>query len=601
MKSSASRWIALLAGVAAVLLVLVVFREKIFAPESRPTDHPAANLKPTAGVPWFVNVAAQSGIAFQHFDSATEMQYIQETVGSGLGWIDYDGDGWLDLFCVQDGPIFPEQHKGPPPTHKLYRNNGDGSFADVTEQAGLARSGYGMGCAVGDFDNDGFDDLVVTYLGRIELYHNQPDGRGGRKFLDVTAQAGLRDPHWATSCAWGDIDGDGFLDLYVCNYSEIDLKNYQPCVEPKTKLRYACAPTVFPSVHHLLFRNKGNGAFSDITHSSNVGSTAPAPGFAVITVDLDGDGLQDIYVANDMKPAYLFQNQGNGKLLEGGLLSGSALQPNGRFIAGMGVDVGDVDGSGRPSLFVTNFQREPNMLFLNLGKMLFKEWSYPSGLGGSSISRLAFGALFCDIDLDGALDVAVANGHVVRNSQEVFNEPFAQEAQLYLGDGKANFRDVSAQAGPYFHEKWVGRGLAWADYNNDGLPDLAWSNNGGPAALLRNATDTKNHWIRLELVGDPTLTGPSGRKSSRNAVGAKVEIETGGKKLVRFVTGGGSYLSASDRRLLVGLGDAERVDRVSVLWPSGRRQTFGPLDGRQSWRLFEGREQPEHLDHRSKK
>jgi hypothetical protein len=294
-----------------------------------------------------------------------------------------------------------------------------------------------------------------------------------------------------------------------------------------------------------------------------------------------------------MKPAYLFHNLGGGRFEEKALFSGCGLGPGGQPVAGMGVEAGDIDGSGRPSLFVTNFQNEPNMLYRNRGRLIFDDATEQSGLGPPSISRLGFGCVFFDADLDGRLDVAVANGHIDRNSQENYGAPFAQEAQLFLGTASGRFRDVSAQAGAYFRSRVVGRGLAWADYDNDGLPDLAFSHNGGPAKLLRNHTTTDNAWLRLELVGD-------GKKSNRNAIGARIEAEAGGGKQVRFLNGGGSYLSASDRRLLVGLGHADHASRVTVIWPSGRRQVFENLAGRKGWRLHEGREKAEEVVPRRK-
>ncbi len=550
---------------------------------SWPVDSPVRT--PVPGVPWFEEVTVGAGIDFHHFDSSTPMDYIQEKMGSGLAWMDYDNDGWPDLFCVQDGPVRPAAWKQPLPTNKLYRNSGDGTFTDVTEQVGLARAGFGMGCAVGDFDNDGFDDLLVTYFGGMVLYHNEPDGQGGRCFVEVTSRAGLHNPHWATSCAWGDLDGDGFLDLYICNYVEVDMDHYQVCEEPQLKVRHHCPPTVFPHVTHQLYRNNRNGTFTDISKESGVATAPPAPGLGVILTDLDGDGRLDIYVANDLKPAYLFHNQGQGRFIEKGLVSGCALGPWARMMAGMGVEAGDLDGSGRPALFVTDFFQAGSVLFRNRGGLNFQEWSNPSGLGPASIHRLGFGTVFLDADLDGRLDVAVANGHVYGNGDAI-GQPFAQEAQLFAGNGQGHFREVSAQAGAYFRQRRVGRGLAWADYDNDGRPDLAFSHNAGPVALLHNRTQTRHGWVRLELVGD-------GQKSNRNAIGARVEIDYGGTKQVRFLNGGGSYLSASERRLLVGLGRADRAERVTVIWPSGRRQEFRDLQGRQGWRLREGQDQPE--------
>jgi hypothetical protein len=575
----------------------------------------ATKLSPTPGLPWFVNVAEQSGITFQHYDCITPMQYIQESLGSGLGWIDYNNDGWPDLFVVQDGPLRldsdreksghdrnrnPRPGKGHLPTNKLYRNNGDGTFTDVTEEVGLARSGFGLGCAVGDYDNDGWDDLVVTFIGGIVLYHNEPDGKGGRHFVDVTARAGLNNnPHLATSCAWGDVDGDGLLDLYVCNYVEVDFDHYPECIEPKSGLRDVCPPTYFPDVSHRLYRNNGDDTFSDISRSSGIGTVVPAPGLAVIMTDLDEDGRLDIYVANDLKPAYLFHNQGvaqagrskspglgkdggaSVRFEEKALLSGCALDTFSLPLAGMGIDAGDLDGSGHRSLFVTNFQQRPSILYLNRGGLRFEDWSYPSGLGAASLSRLKFGTIFIDADLDGNLDIAVANGHVKPNSLDLGGHPTRQEAQLFLGDGRARFREVSHEAGAYFNEAYVGRGLAGADFDNDGRPDLAFSHLGGPIALLRNETQTTNNWLTLELIGD-------GKKSNRNAIGSRVEIDYGGRKQVRFINGGGSYLSASERRILAGLGSADRAERVLVTWPSGNKQEFRELQARHWYRLHEG-------------
>lgn len=570
-------------GLAAVLSVGAALVARHFVTLS--PGHLVSLSSPAPGVPWFVDVAESAGVTFKHFDPATPNHYIHETLGSGLGWIDYDNDGWPDLFVVQDGAVRPIP--GPQPTNKLYRNNGNGSFTDVTDAVGLARSGFGLGCAVGDFDNDGWDDLVVTYLGGIVLYHNESDGGGGRHFVDVTAKAGLdNNPHLATSCAWGDVDGDGFLDLYVCNYVEVDPDHYPDCGTAKDGQRRICSPIYFRDVTHRLYRNNGNGTFTDVSTSSGVAAARPAPGLGVLMADLDGDGKLDIYVANDLKPSYLFHNQGGGRFVEKALLAGCGLDATGSELAGMGVDAGDVDGSGRPAVFVTNFQNRPNVLYRNDGGMRFRESAVAAGLAGPSLSRLGFGAAFLDTDLDGNLDIAVANGHVQRDNERISGNPTAQEAQLFLGDGTGHFRDVSDGAGDYFRRRYVGRGLAWADFDNDGRPDLAFSHNGGPFALLHNRTPNDNHWLGLELVGD-------GKKSNRNAIGARVEIESGGWRQVRFVNGGGSYLSANDRRVLTGLGGAHRAERVTVTWPSGRRQVFRDLESGHWHRLREGQEAPD--------
>jgi hypothetical protein len=574
--------------VAAALAGLGLAVWRMIDSASTPPSSDRPTLTATPGLPWFENVVDASGITFRHFDPATPMRYIQETLGSGLGWIDYNNDGWPDLFVVQDGPIRPQeasQKPGPLPTNKLFRNNGDGTFTDVTEAVGLARSGFHLGCAVGDYDNDGCDDLVVTYMGGMVLYHNEIDGKGGRHFVDVTTKAGLdNNPHLANSCAWGDIDGDGLLDLYVCNYVEVDFDHYPECGDSKTGLRTVCPPNFFAKVTHRLYRNNGDGSFTDISASSGIAAAPPAPGLAVLMTDLDGDGRLDIYVANDLKPSYLFHNQGGGRFVEKAVLSGCGLDATGQALAGMGIDAGNLDGSGRPSLFVTNFQARPNMLYLNRGGLRFDEASFDSGLAAPSLPRLKFGTVFVDADLDGCLDIAVANGHVQPDNERVNGLSFPQEAQFFVGDGRGHFRDVSDRAGVYFTQRYVGRGLAWADYDNDGRPDLAYSHLGEKIALLHNQTQTSNNWLTLELVGD-------GDKSNRNAIGARVEIEYGDGRQVRFLNGGGSYLSANERRILVGLGAAERAERIVVTWPTGKKQEFRDLEARHWYRLEEGREQ----------
>jgi hypothetical protein len=545
---------------------------------------------PPAAPVWFEDVGERAGVRFRHFDPATPLNQIPETMGSGVAWIDYDGDGWPDLFCVQAAPL-PPAAPDPAHTHKLYRNNRDGTFADVTAAVGLDRAAFGTGVAVGDYDNDGFDDLLVTALGGLTLFHNVPDAAapGGRRFADVTAAAGLSDPHYATSAAWGDFDGDGGLDLYVCNYVEIDPARPVVCRQQGTGRVFQCAPTAYPATTHRLYRNNRDGTFADVSASAGVAAVPPAPGLGVVVVDLDGDGRPDIYVANDLSPAYLFRNKGGWAFEEVALRSGCGLGENGSRLAGMGVEAGDLDGTGRPSLFVTNFQSAPNAVFLNRGRLQFVDGSSASGLGPASLNRLKFGTALLDADLDGNLDIAVANGHVERGAREVLGVPYAQPAQLFVGDGGGRYRDASDGCGADFVRPRVGRGLARCDYDNDGRPDLALSGVGEPTAVLRNVADTGNGWVSLELLGD-------GRGSNRNAIGAVVRVEWAGAVRHHFVTGGGSYLSASDRRLALGVGPtATRLDRVTVRWPSGKAQEFRDLPVRAFWRLHEGRAEPERV------
>ena len=552
-----------------------------------PSNEPET-FSPVPGLPWFEDVTDAAGIDFRHNAAATPRHLIQETMGSGIGWIDYDRDGWPDLFCVQVGPVPADNMPAPSPSHRLYRNLGNGRFRDVTAETGVGLVGYGMGVEVGDYDNDGYDDLLLSELGGVRLLHNEPASGGGRRFVDVTARAGLVNPHWATSCAWGDFDGDGRLDLYVANYVEIDPAKPLECRDFKTQLPQSCTPTAYPLTTHRLFRNRGNGTFEDVSQSWGIARVPPAPGLGVVAIDLDDDGHQDIYVANDMKPAYLFHNTGKGGFVEKAISRGCGLGNNGNTMAGMGVLAADFDGSGRPSLLVTNFQFEPNVLFLNRGQLRFDECSHPSGLGLSSLNRLGFGVGLLDVDRDGLSDVAVVNGHVNRHAEQINSSPYAQQAQLFLGQGRGRFRDVSTTAGSYFRSRHVGRGLAVADFDNDGLPDLAVSNNGGRVHLLRNRSQNNHHALGLQLVGD-------GGKSNRNAIGARVEVETELGTQVHFLCGGGSYLSSSDRRLLIGLGTANQIRRVSVRWPSGRTQHFHQLASDRCYRLTEAQSQVDAL------
>ena len=549
-------------GLAVALSVGLWFFLPVALDAGREKTSPPAKEVETGGL-WFDDATAEAGIGFQHFDSATARHLIHETLGSGIAWIDYDADGWPDLFCVQSAPI--EGKRPANLTSKLYRNRGDGTFEDVSEAAGLSKVGFGMGAAVGDCDNDGFPDLLVTYLGELVLYHNQPAQNGKRCLVDIAGKAGLKNPHWGTSAGWGDVDGDGDLDLYVCNYCEVDPKKYPVCQEPRTQVAMCCPPSHFPAVSHKLFRNNGNLTFTDVSVESGITAPPPAPGLAVVLVDLDLDGKLDIYVANDMKPAYLFHNQGAGRFVEKALVSGCALGLDGSLVAGMGIAIGDVDGTGLPSVFVTNFEKKPNILFLNRGKLDFRESSMRSGLGGPSIPFLKFGTEFLDADLDGNLDAVVANGHIHRAARKFTDNDYPQKAQIFRGLGSAKFVDVSARSGAYFSTPKVGRGIAMADYNRDGLPDLAFSNVGDGVKLLRNTTRTPNAGISLDLI-------PQGSSAPCNAVGARVVAKTGESKKTACVVGGGSYLSGSEQRIMLGLGSASQLDALQVIWPSGRRQ-----------------------------
>jgi hypothetical protein len=545
---------------------------------------------PASGDIKFTDVTAAAGIDFEHFNGWTPLNSIMEAMGSGAAWLDYDQDGLMDLFLVQGWTVM-----GPPPKvpvkSRLFKNLGNGRFRDVTDEVGLGHQGYGMGVAVGDIDNDGYPDLFLTCYGKPNvLYHNESDGKGGRRFVDITARAGLAScpdwrtrPNWSTSACFLDYNNDGRLDLFVCSYVAVDPAHYPECLNDRKTYRQTCAPKVFPSTRCLLYRNNGDLTFTEVGHEAGVDRN-DGKALGVVAADFDDDGLIDLFVANDGVPNFLFRNLGNGRFQSFGLESGCAVNLDGGTQAYMGVDADDLDGDGRPDLFVTAYARETNTFFRNEGKCQFLDVTQGSGLGPPSWFMLAFGTCFLDVDNDGALDIAVANGHVDRdigldgNPNVTFREP----AQLFWNDGHGRFRDISADSGSYFREPHVGRGLALADYDNDGRMDMVFTNGGERAALLHNDTRSPNHWLRLELVGT---------KSNRDAVGAKVTVRAGGLSIVRQRKGGSSYLSAHDPRLLIGLGPARQADQVEIRWPSGLVERLGPLRADRGYRIVEGKEQ----------
>jgi tetratricopeptide (TPR) repeat protein len=508
-------------------------------------------------------------------DPDTPHNGFQETMGSGLAWIDYDRDGHSDLFCVQVTTT-----STPKPGHRLYRNLGEGTFIDVTESTGVGLAAYGMGVEVGDIDNDGYDDLVVSDLSGLTLLHNVPHEDGHRTFVDITAEAGLVNPHWATGVAFLDVDADGRLDLYVTNYVTLDPLDPRACVDPRTGLAQPCSPTAYEPTQDRIFRNTGSLRFEDMTAAWGLDDLPAAAGLGVLAVDLNQDNHCDLFVANDMHAAFYLRNTGSG-FVEEGLLAGCSHGPKGRLMAGMGIIAADVDRSGFPSLVLTNFHFEPNVLFRAVGEGTFVDHTYASGLGGPSHASLGFGVVCLDANLDGSPDIAIANGHVNRSAQRISSAPCAQPMQLFLGDGRGTFRDVSATAGGAFRLSRIGRGLAACDFDNDGRSDLAVTENGGQLALLRNTFTSRPHWIQLLLEGD-------GTSSNRSAIGAKVEVHAATGKQTHFICGGGSYLSASDRCLTIGLGEKTDDVCVTVTWPSGRRQDFGPLRPNTRWRLIDG-------------
>jgi tetratricopeptide (TPR) repeat protein len=525
----------------------------------------------------FADVTTEAGLDFRHHGDASARHLIQETMGSGVAWIDYDRDGRPDLFCVQ---VTTEDTARP--GHRLYRNVGEGRFIDVSDATGVGLATYGMGAEVGDIDNDGYDDLVVGHLSGVSLLQNVAAADGSRMFVDVTSAAGLESPHWATGLALFDADGDALLDLYVTNYVVLDPRHPHACVDSRSGEAQPCSPTAYDAAPDRIFRNLGGMRFQDMTDAWGLRDLPAAAGLGVIAVDLDQDGRCDLFVANDMHPAFLLRNSGRG-FVDVGLLAGCSHGPTGRLMAGMGVVAADFDGSGLPSLFLTNFQFEPNVLFRALGRGAFVDHTYASGLGGPSHNALGFGTVALDADLDGALDLAVANGHVNRAAPRISAAPHAQPMQLFLGTGRGSFRDASTDAGSGFRTPKVGRGLAACDFDADGLPDLAVTENGGSLTLLHNRSAAGHSWIQLMLEGD-------GIVDNRSAIGARVDVETTARRQTRFICGGGSYLSASDRCLTFGLGEAVDEVGLTVTWPTGRTQVVGPLRSNRRWKITQGQD-----------
>jgi hypothetical protein len=542
----------------------------------------------------FRDLAKSAGITFQHFDSKTDMHYVPEIMGGGAAWIDYDQDGYLDLFLVQGSKFPPEADETPKkPTSRLYRNMGDGTFTDVTEQVGILVPGFGQGVAVGDYDNDGFPDLFVACYGHGHLYHNEPNSRGGRRFREVTKETGIKVDGWCSCCAFGDLHGSGYLDLFVGRYVKMDLKNYPFCGDKSQDhtMRISCAPKEFYGNRSYLFRNNGNGTFTDISEQAGLDPDGKALG--VLILDLDDDGKPDLFVGNDEVWNSHYKNLGSGKFERCAATSGLAATWQGKPMGSMGLDAEDVHGRGLPDVFISTYYHEGTILYRNNGHNTFTDVSQGAGMYAASWNRVGWGTGFLDVDHDGKLDLFVVNGHVYRNANEMQatsengeTHTYKMPAQLFRGDGKGRFQLVQ-DAGPYFQEMHVGRGVALGDYDNDGAMDIAINNCGEDAVLLHNETETPYHWIRLQPEGS-RHRAPEG--SNRDAIGAKVTLTVNGKKIVRHVKGGTSYYSSPDRRLLIGLGPAMQVDGVEVRWPNAKAtlQQFGSLKADKSYKLVEG-------------
>jgi enediyne biosynthesis protein E4 len=521
--------------------------------------------------PMFSDVTEAAGIRWGITRIALRGWNLVETMGGGGGFVDYDGDGRLDVYLVSYSR--EPQTDGRPVGDALLRNNGDGTFTDVTAKAGIRGTMRGMGLTVGDYDNDGRPDLYLTGYAAHQLWRNQGDGT----FLDATARAGLDPPpRWGTSAAFFDYDGDGRLDLYVASYLDFDPEGKFPC--DLIDERPFCSIDRFRGSSGVLYHNDGNGAFTNVTTRAGL-SRPGAKGMGVVAADFDDDGRIDLFQANDTAPNDLFRNRGNGTFVNVALEADVAYDPGGRALGAMGVDVDDQDGDGRLDIFVANFTRQANQLFRSSGDGVFRDVAGPLGLAEASLPMSGFGARFLDYDNDGRVDLLVANGHPFAPVAKVWpGITYAERPQLFENVGGA-FVEVAKDRGSALSREYVGRGLATGDYDNDGDTDVLLLCVGEPPRLLRNDGGNLGSWIGVDLMGT---------SGNRDGVGARVTVTAGGRSRSKVRAGGTSYLSASDPRLLFGLGEAPSVEQVEVRWPSGRVEGFGAFAARQYVTLKEG-------------
>ena len=532
-----------------------------------------AFAQPRPGVR-FTDITRTAGLDFRHNNGAYGGKLLPETLGAGCAFLDYDNDGWQDILLV-NGMDWPG-HKRQRSTLGLYKNNRNGTFTDVTRRAGLDVELYGMGVAVGDITNDGFPDILITCVGQNRLFRNTGKGT----FVDATRASGLGSRSaFSTSALWFDFDRDGFLDLFVCNYVKWSADHDVFCSLDGRQKSY-CTPEAYRGDTCWLFRNRGNGTFEDVTATSGVFDTS-SKALGVAILDYDQDGWPDLFVANDTQPNKLYRNLRNGTFKDVAVEAGLAFSAEGKARAGMGVDAAEVDSSGRPSVVVTNFDNEMIGLYRPLGSGLYEDIAARAGIGAASRTTLGFGCAFVDVDLDTRIDLVVANGHIddtVRNIRG--HAGYAQAPHLFLNQGNRTFRDAAADAGPDFAQPRVGRGLACADFDRDGDVDLLMTANNGAAALFRNDQRTGNRSVRFRLIGT---------RSNRDGIGASVRIFHDGTSQARMVKSGSSYLSQSELPVTFGVGTRERLDRVVVTWPNGRAEEHKNVATGRAYECTEGK------------
>lgn len=509
----------------------------------------------------FSDVTTSAGIHFRHNNGAYGGKLLPETLGSGCAFVDYDADGWQDILLVNSMDWAGHKHERS--TLKLYRNNRNGTFTDVTRAAGLDIEMYGMGIAVGDYNNDGYPDILITCVGQNRLFRNTGKGR----FVDVTNSSGLsKRQAFSTSALWFDYDRDGLLDLFVCNYVKWSPEHDVFCSLDGKHKSY-CTPEAYVGQTCWLFHNRGNGTFEDVTASSGIFDSS-SKSLGVAMFDYDSDGWPDLLVANDTQPNKLYRNQRNGTFKDVGVEAGIAFSAEGKARAGMGVDVGDFDNSGHNGIAITNFDNEMIGLYRSDEKGNLSDVAVQTGVGLPSKTTLGFGCAFADCNLDGWLDLIAVNGHIDDTVRNVRHVGYAQPPQLFLNDGKGDFREVGSDAGGGFSQPKVGRGLALGDFDRDGDLDVLITTNNGPAYLFRNDQASGNKSIRFRLVGT---------KSNRDAIGARVTVFSGGVRQTRMVRSGSSYLSQSELPVTFGLGKQDKLERVVIEWPSGRTEEFKGL------------------------
>ena len=549
-----------------VIVALMVFGNFFSSRVANSQPAPKSPEKPVSV--HFTDISKSAGIKFVQDATQTDEKYYLETMGTGVAWIDYDQDGLMDLYFVQTAAT--DIYKPPAPLRSaLYHNNGDGTFTDVTAKAGVGGEGhYGQGVAVGDFDNDGWPDLYVTGYGRAILYRNNHDGT----FTDVTAKAGVADEGgWSTSAGWFDYDKDGWLDLVVTNYIEWNPKNNLWCGERTPGYRSYCNPNNYKGQKTKLYHNNHDGTFTDVSEKSGVG-IPESKGMGVVLADFNNDGWPDIVIANDTWPNFLFLNNHDGTFKDVSLISGLAASEDGRYEAGMGVDAADVDGDGLPEVYVTHLDFELNRLYHNNGDETFTDATYSSGIGNKAILLSGIAAKFLDYDNDGWTDILQLNGAMLDNVKLYHSEVSYKEPMLmYRNLGKGQFEKTSDALGPDFVRPVAGRGLATADFDNDGDTDFAVNVRGEAPELMRNDGGNANHWLEVLLIGT---------KSNRDGIGASLKLTSDGFTEVKQSQGGGSYMSASDPRIQFGLGKRTKVESLVITWPSGQvdKLTNLPID-----------------------